>query len=165
MDLKIPGPKPKRQTGAAFEPRVDAWTLPFMGSDASVVRRTTAALAAEGKPYHSNVYLTLPSRRALFLFTLFGGVFAFLAGRGWGRRLLLAYPRFFTAGMFSHEGPNEQQLAETTFEMINIGRGYSKGRRNSERGSLAPSRPRPTLSNLASAALQAPLQRLTRHQT
>lgn len=35
-------------------------------------------------------------------FLLFGGVFSFLAQRPWGRRLLLAYPRLFSNGMFSH---------------------------------------------------------------
>lgn len=29
--------------------------------------------------------------------------------------------------MFTHEGPSEQQLAETTFAFTNIGRGYSQG--------------------------------------
>jgi len=60
-------------------------------------------------------------------FTFFGGIFSFLAQRPWGRRLLLAYPRLFTNGVFSHEGPNERQLAETSFEMINIASGYSTG--------------------------------------
>lgn len=68
VNLGIPGPKPKRQARGAYEPRVAAWTLPFMGSDASVVRRTTAALAAAGKQaYHCSVSLTLPSRFSLFL--------------------------------------------------------------------------------------------------
>jgi len=132
LDLGIPGPKPSRrvQSGAAYayDPAVSAWLVPFMGSDASVVRRTATALAEEGKPaYHCNVYLTLPTRFVLYMFLVFGGIFSFLAKRAWGRKLLLAYPRIFSFGLFSHEGPNEQQLAETSFEMINIARGYSKG--------------------------------------
>lgn len=31
VDLKVPGPKPPRQAGAAFDPRLNAWTFPFMG--------------------------------------------------------------------------------------------------------------------------------------
>lgn len=31
IDLKVPGPKPPRQTGAAFDPRLQSWTFPFMG--------------------------------------------------------------------------------------------------------------------------------------
>jgi short subunit dehydrogenase-like uncharacterized protein len=128
IDLKIPGPKLKIDTTTSYEPRVNAWKLPFMGSDASVVKRTTAALAAAGKPaYHSAVYLTLPSRYATSLFTCFGAIFMFLAKKSWGRKLLLSFPRFFTFGMFSHEGPSPQQMAETSFEMINFAQGYSQG--------------------------------------
>lgn len=29
--------------------------------------------------------------------------------------------------MFTHEGPSEQQMAETTFAFTNIGRGYAAG--------------------------------------
>lgn len=29
--------------------------------------------------------------------------------------------------MFTHEGPSEQQMAETTFSFTNIGRGYAAG--------------------------------------
>jgi short subunit dehydrogenase-like uncharacterized protein len=128
IDLKIPGPKLKIDNTTTYEPRVHAWKLPFMGSDASVVKRTTAALAAAGKPaYYNAVYLTLPSRYATWLFTFFGAIFMFLAKRSWGRKLLLSFPRFFTFGMFSKQGPSVQQMAETTFEMINFAQGYSQG--------------------------------------
>ena len=128
VNLNIPGPKLKIDSKTTYEPRVDAYKLPFMGSDASVVKRTTAALAADGKPaYYNAVYLTLPSRYATWLFTFFGGIFMFLAKQSWGRKLLLSFPRFFTFGMFSKEGPSLQQMAETSFEMINFAQGYSKG--------------------------------------
>ena len=128
-DVNIPGPKLKMDSKPGFEPRVNAWKLPFMGSDASVVRRTNTALAAAGKPaFHCAVYMTLPSRFSLFLFTLFGGIFSVLARYRWGRAVLLRFPRLFTFGMFSHEGPSEQQMAQTTFEMMNFAAGYSQGR-------------------------------------
>lgn len=31
VELKVPGPKPKRQAGPVYDPRVGAWALPFMG--------------------------------------------------------------------------------------------------------------------------------------
>ena len=34
-----------------------------------------------------------------------------------GRRLLLAFPRLFTFGLFSHAGPSEEQMAATSFAM------------------------------------------------
>jgi hypothetical protein len=60
-------------------------------------------------------------------FLLFGGAMQWLAQRSWGRRLLLAFPKLFSFGMFSHEGPSEQQMRDTVFMMTNIGHGYSKG--------------------------------------
>jgi hypothetical protein len=128
IDLKIPGPKLNVDNKTTYDLRVHAWKLPFMGSDASVVKRTNAALAAAGKPaHHSAVYLTLPSRYATGLFTCFGAIFMLLAKQSWGRRLLLYFPSFFTCGTFSHRGPTPQQMAETSFEMVNIARGYSQG--------------------------------------
>lgn len=128
VNLNIPGPKPRIDAKPQYDPRVNAWRLPFVGSDASVVRRTAAALATAGKPaYNCAVYLTLPSRLSTWFFMAYGGIFSYLAGRGWGRSLLLNYPRLFTNGLFSHEGPSPQQLDETTFEMKNFAVGYSKG--------------------------------------
>ena len=31
VELKVPGPRPKRQLGPAYNEQVGAWTLPFMG--------------------------------------------------------------------------------------------------------------------------------------
>ena len=31
-------------------------------------------------------------------------------------------------GMFTHEGPSEQQMKETVFQFTNVAKGYSKGR-------------------------------------
>jgi hypothetical protein len=48
--LGVPGPRPARAAGPRWEPRVGAYAVPFAGSDASVVRRTAAAMAAAGRP-------------------------------------------------------------------------------------------------------------------
>jgi short subunit dehydrogenase-like uncharacterized protein len=126
--VTIPGPKPAIDLKPQYDSRVGLYRVPFLGSDASVIRRTAASLATIGKPaYNCAVYLTLPSRWALFLYQLFGGVFAFLAKRAWGRTLLLRYPGLFSNGVFTHEGPSEQQISETTFEMVNLASGYSQG--------------------------------------
>lgn len=101
----------------------------------------------------------------------YGAAFQFLAGRPWGRSLLLGYPRLFrwapaglihahallskgrpaavactgrsvfvchtacsvpcpaccSHGMFTHEGPSEQQMKEAVFHFTNVAKGYSKG--------------------------------------
>lgn len=240
VDLQVPGPKPPRQAGAAWDPRFGAWTFPFMGADASVIRRSMAALVKAGEPAANvSVVFTLPSKYYMTLWQVderwrgwaviritsalrgglaglpdnaflksgsaghrcawslqplpawparypqgFGAAFAYLAGRPWGRSLLLKYPRLFrwvglggagrggapsrrigsgplrwaslwlscvacshlglpwtaptpdrlppplpgrSYGLFTHEGPSEQQMAETGFSFTNIGRGYSQG--------------------------------------
>lgn len=32
VDLRVPGPKPPRQAGAAWDSRFNAWTFPFLGA-------------------------------------------------------------------------------------------------------------------------------------
>jgi short subunit dehydrogenase-like uncharacterized protein len=44
-----------------------------------------------------------------------GGLLKLLAGFRWGRGLLLRYPRLFSLGAFSHEGPTAKQLAGASF--------------------------------------------------
>ena len=98
------------------------------GSDASVVRRTQARLGAQHKPaVHYSAYFTVPTYFTFLLFAFFGKLLEALAKFSWGRRALLKYPRVFSYGLFSREGPNEQQLAQTRFQMKFIGRGYSQG--------------------------------------
>lgn len=77
-----------------------------------------------------------PARRR---FLLFGGAMQWLAQRPWGRRLLLAYPRLFSFGMFSHEGPSAQQMRDTVFMMTNVAHGYSAGERGWVRPGCGPS--------------------------
>ncbi|EFN50859.1 hypothetical protein CHLNCDRAFT_59409 [Chlorella variabilis] len=97
-------------------------------ADASVVRRSMQRLVEAGQPAANvSVVFTLPSRYYLTLWQGFGSMFQFLAGKPWGRSLLLQYPRLFTYGMFSHEGPSERQLSEASFQFTNIAKGYSKG--------------------------------------
>lgn len=128
VDLKVPGPKPPRQSGMAYDSRFAAYTFPFMGADASVIRRSMTRLVAAGKPAaHVAVSVSIPSRWYSWVFQALGAVFAFLASREWGRQLLLQYPRLFSNGTFTKEGPSAAQEAGTTFTFTNIAKGYSKG--------------------------------------
>ncbi len=98
------------------------------GSDASVVRRTQARLQAQHKPtVHYSAYFTVPTRFIFLLFAFFGKLLETLAQFSWGRSLLLRFPRVFSYGLFSKEGPTEQQMAQTRFEMRFIGHGYAQG--------------------------------------
>ena len=124
----VPGPKLRLRTSPYWEPRVNAWAVPFPGADASVVRRTQAALtslAGGFRPTAFAMYFTLPSRWLLYQYLVLGGLVLWLAGREWGRRLLLRHPEVFTRGLFSREGPTEAQMAASSFSMTLFGRGYS----------------------------------------
>lgn len=114
--LKTTGPLLARYPRPVYEPRASCWVMPFPGSDASVVRRTTQLLAKEGaRPAQYAAYFTLPSFRVALLFIFFG------------RSLLLRYPKLFSHGVFSHEGPSQQQLDGTSFSKVFIAHGYRKG--------------------------------------
>ena len=84
-------------------------------------------VAAGGAAAHVAVTFTLPSRLYALLCAAYGALFAWLAGRPWGRALLLRAPGVFSRGMFTREGPTPAQVAGTTFAFTNIARGYSRG--------------------------------------
>jgi len=92
------------------------------------VRRTQARLQAQHKPtVHYSAYFTVPTRFIFLLFAFFGKLLEALAQFSWGRWLLLRFPRVFSYALFSREGPTEQQMAQTRFEMRFIGHGYAQG--------------------------------------
>mmetsp|Transcript_1486 Transcript_1486/g.2621 ORF Transcript_1486/g.2621 Transcript_1486/m.2621 type:complete len:426 (-) Transcript_1486:380-1657(-) len=124
----IPGPRPSKSAGARFSKAMSAWALPFIGADASIVRRTQAALSAQGMQCaHYTAMFTAGSRWSVFLFGIFGSIFMKLAGTPWGRSLLLRYPRLFSYGLFSHEGPTKEMMEQTSFSMTFVARGYTSG--------------------------------------
>ena len=91
-----------------------AWAIPFLGADASIVKRTQRIGVAEGVlalpdsgaaaaatsssssapavPIQFAAYSTFSSGWGAALFLLFGTVFQALARYGWGRSLLLRFP-------------------------------------------------------------------------
>ena len=92
------------------------------------MRRTQARLGSQNKPtVHYSAYFTVPSYFVVFLFAVFGKLMQTLCNYSWGRWALLKYPRVFSYGLFSREGPTEQQMAQTRFQMNFVGDGYSKG--------------------------------------
>jgi short subunit dehydrogenase-like uncharacterized protein len=155
--------KLKRHGGPFYDKRLQSWALPFIGADASVVRRTMAMEASmkqdrggrgekalytspmtitspppPSQPPQSAVYFTVSSFFYLILFIIAGTVFQVLASKEWGRRLLLKYPAFFSFGGFSHQGPSEEQLQQTRFEIVNFAKGVEYSNDNN---SNAPSSP------------------------
>lgn len=71
----------------------------------------------------------MPSLFTSVLLLIFGALFTVLASFSFGRWLLLKYPRVFSYGFFSHEGPTPAQMAQTKFSMTFVAHGYPNGRR------------------------------------
>jgi hypothetical protein len=118
---------------------IGAYTIPFFFADPSVVRlsqqlvlqdRDLHQQSVESPPVQFSAYICIPTFKALAMGILASTVFGFLARFRWGQRLLLRHPRFFTLGLFSHQGPSQQQLAETSFSETFFARGFSKALRD-----------------------------------
>jgi len=133
------GPKMRIRTRPYREPRVGRrWALPFPGADASVVRNSQALLTGRGlarppttKPTPLQVsvpqyaaYFTVGSCVWVLVCAVVGTVLGWLAKYKRGRAWLKRYPRFFSFGAFSHEGPTEVQILTTSFQMDFFGTGY-----------------------------------------
>ena len=69
---------------------MDKWSLPFLGADPSVVRRTQRYRNDDLKkhPIQYAAYFTLPSIIYVVMFLVFGLVFMLLASFQYGRNLL-----------------------------------------------------------------------------
>ena len=148
---RLVGPKLMPPAGAAYDPRIGAYVVPFpggsqlcrssypgrltfniqsklAGSDASVVRRTQRALSSLGQaPVQFAASFCVSSRWGLLVLAVFGLIFRTLSGLAIGRFLLLTCPELFSYGVFSKRGPTQKQLETTSFSMLFIGRGYLLG--------------------------------------
>ena len=74
---------------------------------------------------HHAALFTVGSAFSVGLFAVFGTMLKTLIRWPWGRQIMLRYPRIFSFGVFSHTGPSEEQIAQTSFDMTFFGRGFS----------------------------------------
>ncbi|KNC81526.1 hypothetical protein SARC_06153 [Sphaeroforma arctica JP610] len=120
------GPRPKPGDLIPWNKAMDAYTLPFPGSDASVVRRTQLYMdkVAGLHPVNFGASFCVKSTLYLFITSIVGMVFTFLAKYEFGRKLLLDNPKLFSFGVFSHEGPTIEQIHASSFEMRMIVSAY-----------------------------------------
>lgn len=70
-------------------------------------------------------YFTVPSYFTVLLFAFFGFIIQMLASFALGRKLLLRYPKLATNGVFSHEGPTQEQMDGCSFQFDMFATGYS----------------------------------------
>ena len=136
-----PGPRPKTAQGPAWDARLGLYTLPFPGADASVVRRTQAALAAAGEPpVHFSARFGVPSAYYAAVAVAVGGALMTLAKHAWGRALLLRAPGVFSYGLASRKGPTEEQMRAARTTLTFEATGFSTPPKAEEAATAAPDR-------------------------
>lgn len=104
------------------------WSLPFPGADRSVVYRTQRYLFEQEKqrPIQMKAYICFESFFQVLGVAFFSVIFGILTRFGFGRRLLLNNPKFFTGGMASHEGPSEENNENALLEVLFLGQGWKE---------------------------------------
>lgn len=134
--LPRPGPDLVFHNRLKFDSQLRMYHVPFQFADPSVVRLSQQLfISGFGNPPKKTnepmpptvqfaAYLLLPNLWIVILYQIYTFIFGFLAASPWGRNLLLNHPEGFTHGVFSKDGPTEQHLRETSFEMILRSKGY-----------------------------------------
>lgn len=120
-------PKLKRRTLFKNE-HIDGWCVPFPGSDRSVVLRSQRYFFEQEKlrPAQVQTYMIIKSILTLFAVGVLGLIFVLLSKFQFGRNLLLKYPRVFSAGAASHEGPSEEGMKNSYFNLTLFGEGWKE---------------------------------------
>ncbi|KAI4830615.1 hypothetical protein KUCAC02_002234 [Chaenocephalus aceratus] len=127
--LPTVGSKIKRRGNLFFSNEVQQYSVPFLGSDPSVVKRTQRFLLEEhhAKPVQYGAYVGIGGIGNV-LKLLFGGLIFWLFVKfSFGRKLLLKHPEFFSFGVFSMDGPTRKQMKDSTFQFEFFGEGYTEG--------------------------------------
>ncbi|XP_047116308.1 saccharopine dehydrogenase-like oxidoreductase isoform X1 [Schistocerca piceifrons] len=113
---------PHKQTG------VNGWCLPFPGSDRTVVYRSQRHFYEHDKkrPIQFEAYAVFPSLIVSFLVIMVAFVFGILTRFKLGVKLLLDYPKVFSCGFVSHEGPTEEMMKNTHFKFTLFAEGWKE---------------------------------------
>lgn len=122
-------PKREKRFGiVTYDKEQDALLLPHMAADPAVVR-LGQSLTLEDDPNFEPVkfigWFAIPTLYIALFMAFYGMLISFFSKFEFGRSLLLRYPKFFTGGVFSHEGPTQEQLDNTQFSSTFIARGVS----------------------------------------
>ncbi|XP_073401226.1 saccharopine dehydrogenase-like oxidoreductase [Dendrobates tinctorius] len=127
--LPVIGKKLKRRGAVFYSDEVQQYSIPFIGSDASVVKRTQRYLYEnlQETPVQYAAYVAVGGIASVLKLMFAGFFFLLITKFSFGRKLLIKYPKFFSFGYFSKEGPNAKQMAESSFSMTFFGEGYSQG--------------------------------------
>ncbi|GFS14893.1 saccharopine dehydrogenase-like oxidoreductase [Elysia marginata] len=128
-----PEPMPKiqhrlpKRSSLFFSEEVKKWCLPFMGSDRSVVYRTTRSHFSAGilkNPVEFFPYMCMSSLFSALKFVTFGLIFNFLCKFSFGRWILLNFSNVITLGVVKKGGPTKEQIEGSSATITFVGHGY-----------------------------------------
>ncbi|XP_030051806.1 saccharopine dehydrogenase-like oxidoreductase [Microcaecilia unicolor] len=127
--LPIVGAKQKRRGAVFYSNELKQYSVPFLGSDPSVVKRTQRYLYEnmEESPVQYSAYVAVGGIASVIKLMLAGLLFLLFTKFSFGRNLLIKYPNFFSFGYFTKEGPTQKQMNDASFTMTFFGEGYSEG--------------------------------------
>ncbi|XP_051920092.1 saccharopine dehydrogenase-like oxidoreductase [Hippocampus zosterae] len=123
------GPKLKRRGTLFYSNEIQQYTVPFMGSDPSVVKRTQRFLMEENQdtPVQYGAYAGIGGIGNIIKLMFAGMMFWFLVKFTFGRNLLVKHPEFFSFGLFTKAGPTRKQMESSSFRFAFYGVGYTEG--------------------------------------
>ncbi|XP_033617948.1 saccharopine dehydrogenase-like oxidoreductase isoform X1 [Fukomys damarensis] len=123
------GPKLKKRWPVSYCRELSAYSIPFMGADMSVVKRTQRYLheMLEESPVQYAAYVAVGGITSVIKLMFAGLFFLFFVKLGIGRQLLIKFPWLFSLGYFSKQGPTQKQIDGSSFTMTFFGQGYAQG--------------------------------------
>uniref|UniRef100_A0A8C5KUB1 Saccharopine dehydrogenase-like oxidoreductase n=2 Tax=Jaculus jaculus TaxID=51337 RepID=A0A8C5KUB1_JACJA len=127
--IPLVGTKLKKRWPISYCRELSSYSIPFLGSDMSVVKRTQRYLYEnlEESPVQYAAYVTVGGISSVFKLMFAGLFFLFFVKFGIGRQLLIKFPWIFSFGYFSKQGPTQKQMDGSSFTMTFFGQGYSQG--------------------------------------
>lgn len=127
--LPVVGSRLKRRGALFYSNEIQQYTVPFMGSDPSVVKRTQRFLVEqhEATQVQYGAYAGIGGMGNVIKMMFAGIIFWFMVKFSFGRNLLIKYPEIFTCGVFSKAGPTRKQMEGSSFQMAFYGQGYTEG--------------------------------------
>ncbi|XP_061820291.1 saccharopine dehydrogenase-like oxidoreductase [Nerophis lumbriciformis] len=122
------GSKLKRRGALFYSNEIQQYTMPFMGSDPSVVKRTQRFLVEEhqASPVQYGAYAGIGGIGNVIKLMFAGMLFWLLVKFSFGRDLLAKNPEFFSFGLFSKAGPTRKQMEASSFRFVLHGEGYTE---------------------------------------
>nr|KAF6280016.1 putative saccharopine dehydrogenase (putative) [Myotis myotis] len=125
--VPIVGAKLKRRWPVSYCRELSSYSIPFLGADVSVVKRTQRYLHEnlDQSPVQYAAYVTVGGITSVIKLMFAGLFFLLFVKFGIGRQLLIRFPWLFSFGYFSKQGPTQKQIDAASFTMTFFGQGYS----------------------------------------